>query len=59
MGEYRAQIRVADGHIQLAVELDCDDEEAAIVRAKQLNEQHDGELWKCDRLIKVLEARNK
>ena len=58
MREYRAQIRVADGHIQLAVELDCDDEEAAIERAKHLREHHDVEPWKDDRLIKVLKARN-
>ena len=44
MREYRAQIRVADGHIQLVVELDCDDEEAAIERGKEMHERHDVEL---------------
>ena len=58
MREYRALIRVADGHIQLAVELNCDDDEAAIDGAKQLHERHDVELWERDRLIKVLKARN-
>lgn len=58
MREYRAQIRVADSHIQLVVELDCHDEEAAIERAKDLHERHDVELWKHDSLIKVLKARN-
>ena len=52
MQEYRAYIMGPDGHVQSRVDLRCKDESEAIVRAKQLVDGHDVELWQLDRLIR-------
>jgi hypothetical protein len=45
MGEYRAYVIGADGHIQLRVDLVVPDETTARKRAKQLVNGHAVELW--------------
>ena len=52
MQEYRAYIMGPDGHVHKRVDLRCSDESEAIVRAKQLVDGHDIELWQLDRLIR-------
>jgi hypothetical protein len=52
MQEYRAYIMGPDGHVHKRVDLRCSDESEAIVRAKQLVDGHDVELWQLDRLIR-------
>ena len=51
MQEYRAYIMGPDGLVHKRVDLRCSDESEAIVRAKQLVDGHDVELWQLDRLI--------
>ena len=45
MGEYRAYVIGADGHIELRVDLAVPDETIARERAKQLVNGHAVELW--------------
>ena len=49
MIEYRAYILTPDDHIAKAVNLSCEDDEAAKERAKQLVNGHDVELWQLGR----------
>ena len=51
MAEYRVYIVGDDGHFLRAVDIFCDDDEAAKDRAKQLVDGHDVELWQLDRKI--------
>jgi hypothetical protein len=53
--DYRAFIIGRDGHFHSSVALDCANDEAAIVAAKQLIDGHDVELWQRDRKIATLE----
>lgn len=45
MGEYRAYIIGADGHIKRRIEIEAQDESAARERAKQFVDGHAVELW--------------
>jgi hypothetical protein len=51
MPEYRAYIVGSDGHFLDAVELTCDDDEAAIKQAATLVDGHDIELRQLHRQI--------
>jgi hypothetical protein len=51
MAEYRAYILGADGRIANALNLECEDDEAAEKAAKQLINGHDVELWQGTRKI--------
>jgi hypothetical protein len=51
VGEYRAYRLKPDGHILRRFDLVCDDDDAAKVRAKQLVDGHDVELWQRDQKI--------
>jgi hypothetical protein len=51
MGEYRAYLLKEDGHVIHRHDLVCPDDEAAKVRAKQLVDGHDVELWERARHI--------
>jgi hypothetical protein len=53
--DYRAYIIGRDGHFHCSLPLDCADDEAAIVAAKQLVDGHDVELWQQDRKIAKLD----
>jgi hypothetical protein len=57
MTYYRAYIVGRDGHFEKSIDLDCDNDAAAIESAKQLVDGHDVELWQQDRKIATLEAR--
>ena len=45
MGDYRAYLIDADGHIETRVDLDVQSEAAAREKAKQLVDGHAVELW--------------
>jgi hypothetical protein len=49
MNEYRVYLMRPDGHILSRVDLVCEDDEAAKVRAQQLVDGHDVELWQLGR----------
>ena len=51
MPEYRAYIIGSDGHFLDAVDLTCDDDEAAIKQAATLVDGHNIELWQLGRQI--------
>jgi hypothetical protein len=51
MAEYRAFLVGSDGHFYDAVPLICEDDTEAIVKAKQLVNGRDVELWQLDRKI--------
>jgi hypothetical protein len=58
--EYRrAYIVGSDGHFLDAVELTCDDDEAAIKEAATLVDGHDIELWQLERQIKKFNHKEK
>ena len=57
MGEYRAYLLKEDGHITQRFDLVCPDDEAAKVRAKQLVDGHDVELWECARRIATFKQK--
>jgi hypothetical protein len=59
MGEYRAYILDADGRIASAVNFESDDDESARVKAKQLVDGHDVELWQLGRRIETFKHRPK
>ena len=54
MAEYRAYMIGDDGHFIRAIDIFCDDDDAARQRAKQLLDGHDVELWQLDRKIETL-----
>ena len=54
MTEYRAYIVGDDGHFMRAVDIFCEDDEAAKERAKQLVNGHDVELWQLGRKVETL-----
>ena len=54
MAEYRAYILTPDDHIAKAVNLFCEDDEAAKERAKQLVNGHDVELWQLGRKVETI-----
>jgi hypothetical protein len=53
MAQYRAYIVGDDGHFMRAVDIFCNDDEAAKEKAKQLVDGHDAELWQLDRKIEI------
>jgi hypothetical protein len=57
MAEYRAYILDSDGHIVEPVDFECDDDEAAKERAKQLVDGHDVELWQLGRKVDTLKRK--
>ena len=57
MAEYRAYILGADGRIASAIDLECDDDELARLKAKQLVDGHDVELWQGTRKIAAFKRR--
>jgi len=59
MAHYRAYFIGRDGHFKKAVDLDCADDAAAKVAAKQLVDGRDVELWQRDRRITKFEAKPK
>jgi hypothetical protein len=54
MQDYYAYLLDPDGHIQMRVDLLCQDDEAAKERAKQLVDGHDVELWNGNRKVAAL-----
>jgi hypothetical protein len=54
MAEYRAYVLTPDGHITKAVDIFCEDDEAAKERAKHLLNGHDIELWQLGRKVETL-----
>jgi hypothetical protein len=59
MAEYRAYILTPDNHIAKAVDLFCEDDEAAKERAKQLVNGHDVELWQLGRKVETFKRKPK
>jgi hypothetical protein len=57
MGEYRAYVIGADGHIQLRVDLVVPDETTARNRAKHLVDGHAVELWEGATRIERFEPK--
>jgi hypothetical protein len=51
MSEYRVYVIGDDGKFVRAIQLDCQNDGAAIETAKQLIDGHDIELWQRDRRI--------
>ncbi len=51
MQEYRAHVMDLDGHIELIIQLVCEDETAAKKRARALADGYDVELWSQDRKV--------
>lgn len=51
MPEYRAYIIGRDGHFKSVVDLESDDDQAAIASAKQLVNGHDVEVWHENRRV--------
>jgi len=51
IGEYRGYLLKEDGHVIHRLDLLCPDDKAAKVRAKQLVDGHDVELWERARHI--------
>ncbi|MCK1280126.1 hypothetical protein IVB46_33390 [Bradyrhizobium sp. 61] len=51
MQEYRAYLMGLDGHIELRIQLICEDETEAKKRAKVLADGYDVELWLQDRKV--------
>jgi hypothetical protein len=56
VAEYRAYLIGSDGHFCDAVPLICEDDAEAIVKAKQLVNGRDVELWQLDRKIATLKT---
>ncbi|MGB7222924.1 hypothetical protein [Bradyrhizobium sp.] len=54
MAAYRAYILTPDDHIAKAVDIFCEDDEAAKEKAKQLVDGHDVELWQLGRKVETL-----
>jgi hypothetical protein len=54
MTEYRAYILTPEGHITKAVDLFCEDDEAAKERAKLFVNGHDVELWQLGRKVETI-----
>ena len=55
---YRAYLIGRDGHIIQRVDIECDDEETAKVRAKSLVDGHDVELWDGAQLLAEFKTSN-
>jgi hypothetical protein len=58
MREYRAYLIGRDGHIVHRVDLLCDDDEAAKVRAQLLVDLHAVELWQGARLVATFPTKH-
>lgn len=56
MAHYRAYVLGRDGHFIKAVDLICDDDEAARKQAQQIVASFDVELWQQDRRIEKFEG---
>jgi hypothetical protein len=59
MGDYRVYVIGSDGHFIEAIQLNCQDDTAAIESAKQFIDGHDIELWQRDRRIARFDTRPK
>jgi hypothetical protein len=59
MSDYRVYVIGSDGHFMRAIQLDCQDDNAAIESAKQFIDGHDIELWQRDRRIARFDTRPK
>jgi hypothetical protein len=53
MQGYYAYFLDPDGHIQLRVDLPCEDDEAAKEKVTQLVDGHDVELWNGNRKVAI------
>jgi hypothetical protein len=58
MAEYRVYIVGDDGHFMQAVDIVCDDDEAAKEEAKKLVYDHDVELWQLNRKIETFRHKS-
>jgi hypothetical protein len=57
MPHYRIYTVTKDGHIQSPpVTIDCDDDRAAIARAKSMKDGTDLEVWEARRRVAVLKG---
>jgi hypothetical protein len=58
MPDYRAYIIGLDGRVQKAIALDdCEDDAAAMERARQLVDGHDVELWQNERKMALFDRK--
>jgi len=57
MAEYRAYILTPDDHITRAVDIFCENDQAAKERAKQLVNGHDVELWQLGRKVETFKRK--
>jgi hypothetical protein len=55
MQYYRAYMLDQDGHIFRAIDLHCENDDAAKARAQQLVDGGDVEIWQCERRIALFE----
>jgi hypothetical protein len=56
MAHYRAYFIGRDGHFMKAIDLICEDDDAARKRARQMVDGHDIELWQQDRRLEKFEG---
>ena len=56
MAEYLAFIVGIDGRFLRAIELACPDDDSAKEHARKLVDDHDVELWQCDRKITTFKS---
>jgi hypothetical protein len=59
MTHYRAYLIGRDSHVIKAVDLICDDDDAAKKRAERMVDGHDVELWQHARRIAKFEGKQK
>jgi hypothetical protein len=59
MSNYRVYVIGDDGHFLRAIQIDCQDDNAAIESARQFIDGHDIELWQRDRRMARFDARPK
>jgi hypothetical protein len=59
MAHYRAYLVGQDSYFIKAIDLECDDDEAAKKRAQKMVDGHDVELWQHARRIAKFEHRSK
>jgi hypothetical protein len=52
---YRVYLIGSDGHIERAVDLQCDNEDQALAQARELAKDRAVELWQGGRQIAVIE----
>ena len=57
MAEYQAYMLASNGRITRRVDLECDDDDAAIKAAQRLVDYYDVELWQGTRKIETFRYR--